>query len=427
MSLGARLLERRVLLVQLAGVVLGVLLLRLEWSSVRDAVVAIDHGDVLFADFVNHYYPTVRGPLRDALPAGGFFYPAAFAALIAPFGWLPLAAAKVLWGPLQIACVLWAATILVRTAAPDRPALVVLGTVLTITSIPILHNLKWGQVSILILAAVGGAFIAAARGRDNLAAGLLGVAAGIKGYPLVFVGWFLVRGDLRLVVRACAACAITLVVLPALTMGPAHALFFQRTSTSAVLGAADGVLRDFNSQYAPAVLSRYYEGGWDRAPADAIAWAKLGSGAVLAAIAALVVVAARSTAPRIVARRDVIGFVLIATSLPFWLRTSWSHYFVHLPVAQTLLAGAFARDARPRSALAIAVLVAPSVYLSSVLGLLETRGWWYYANAGSLFFANALVLVACAAFIVDAHVRQGAPLVSAAVNAARVWLGQRVT
>lgn len=406
-------LRRWMLVAQLAAVLGGVLLLRLEWPSIHDAVVAIDHGDLLFADFVNHYYPTVQGPLRHSAPAGGFFYPAAFAALIAPIGWLSLSSATVLWGVLQIGCVVWAATILVRMAAPDRPALAVFGAGLTITSVPVLHNLKWGQVSILILAAAGGAFVAWTRGRKNVAAALLAVAAGIKGYPLVFLGWFVARGEIRFAARACAACALALTILPAVVMGPEHALFFQRVSTGAVLGAADGVLRDFNSQYAPAVLSRFYEGGWDYAPRAALAWGKLGSGAVIVAITALVLVAARSTAPRIAARREVLGFVLIACSLPFWLRTSWSHYFVHLPVAQTLLAGAFAREGRPRDVLAIAVLVAPSVYLSNVLGLLATRGWWYYANAGSLFFANVLVLAGCAAFVVDAHVRHGAPLLQA--------------
>lgn len=136
-------LRHRALLAQLAAVVLGALLLRMEWGSVHDAVVAIDHGDVLFADFVNHYYPTVTRPLRDALPVGGFFYPAAFAALIAPFGWLSSTTATLAWGALQLGCVLWTATVLVRAAAPDRPALGALGALLTITSVPILHNLKW--------------------------------------------------------------------------------------------------------------------------------------------------------------------------------------------------------------------------------------------------------------------------------------------
>ena len=425
MSFGAWIRERRVPVAQLAAVVLGVLLLRREWTTVRDAVIALDHGDALFADFVNHYYPTVEGSLRHAHPAGGFFYPAAFAALIAPIGWLPLPLAKLVWGILQIACVLWAATRLVREAAPDRPLLAIVGATLTITSVPILHNLKWGQVSLLLLAAVGGAFVAWTRDRKNLAAALLGVAAGVKGYPLVFVAWFVLRGDLRFVVRACVACAVTLVVLPALVMGPQHALFFQRVSTTSVLGAADGVLRDFNSQYAPAVLSRYYEGGWDHAPLEAIAWSKLGCGAAIGAIAALAIVAARSTAPRIAARRELLGFILLASSVPFWLRTSWSHYFVHLPVAQTLLAGALAREGRGRDMLAILLLVAPSAFLSNVLGLFATRGWWYYANAGSLFFANALVLAACAAFVADAHVREGTPLVSAAITSARTWLAER--
>ncbi|HVH43215.1 MAG TPA: glycosyltransferase family 87 protein [Labilithrix sp.] len=396
---------------QVLGVALGLFVLRSKWPAVRDAVIAIDHGDLLFADFVHHYYPTVAGSLHNTSPAGGFFYPAAFAVLIAPIGWLPLSSAKLVWGVLQIACVLWAATALIRAAAPDRPLLATLGSTLTITSIPVLHNLKWGQVSILILAAAGGAFVAYERDRKNLAALLLGIAAGIKGYPLVFVAWFVVRGDLRFVLRAAAACVATMVVLPALAMGPGHALFFQRVSTGAVLGAAEGVLRDFNSQYAPAVLSRFYEGGWDGTPPDVLAWGKLGSAAALVTIALLVVLAARSSAPRIAVRREMLGFVLIASSVPFWLRTSWSHYFVHLPVAQAMLAGVFARDGRAREALAIALLVAPSVYLSNVLGLLATEGWWYYANAGSLFFANALVLIGCAAFVVDAHLREGASLI----------------
>lgn len=399
-----------------AAMLAGVFLLRLKWSSMREAVVALDHGDLLFADFVHHYYPTVQGPLRHAGPAGGFFYPAAFAVLVAPLGWLTLPAAQALWALLQIGCVAWAGTRFVQACAPDRPLLATLGATLTVTSVPILHNLKWGQVSVLILASAGGGFLAYARGRPNLAAVLLGVAAGIKGYPLVFLGWFVARGDLRFVLRAAAACVLTLVVLPALVMGPEHALFFQRVSTNSVLGAADGVLRDFNSQYAPAVLSRLYEGGWDAAPPEIIRLAKLGSAGAIGAIALLVSIAARSTSPTIAARREVLGFMLIASSLPFWLRTSWSHYFVHLPAAQIMLTALLARERRARAVLVIASLVAPSIYLSNVLGLFATDGWWYYANGGSLFFANGLVLLGCAAVVVDAHVREGSSLLRSALQ-----------
>lgn len=398
---------RRELAAQLAAMLLGLLALRIKWPTWRDFVIAIDHGDLCFADFVHHYYPTVAESLRHGAPAGGFFYPAGFAAMIAPLGLLSLKGAIAAWSVVLGASFGVLVFVLIRAAAPGRSWLSALASLIAVTSVPVLHDVKWGQVSLPILAAAGLAFVFYER-RPLVAAALLGVAAGIKGYPLVFVGWFLLRGDLRFVLRAAIACVVTLVVLPVLVMGPSHALFFQRVSTGAVMGAADGVLRDFNSQYAPAVLARY-EGGWDAAAADVRAMGELGSFAALAAIGALVIVAARSTAKTIAAHREMIGLVLLASSVPFWLRTSWSHYFVHLPVAQTLLTHMLLRD-RPRNALALVVLVGPSVFLASVLGLFATEGWWFYANAGSLFFANLLVLFGCAIVVVDAHIREGASL-----------------
>jgi hypothetical protein len=397
---------------QVAVALACLLALSLKWPTIHAFVAAIDHGDVLFADFANHYYPTVRDGLRQGAPAGGFFYPAAFAALLSPLALASAATAKLVWGIVQLACLAYVATALVQAAAPRRPMLALLGTALTMTSIPVLHNLKWGQVSLPILAAAGGAFVLRARGDKNLPAVLLAIAAGIKGYPVVFLTWFVARRDLRFFARAAGACVIALVVLPAIVMGPAHALFFQRVSTNAVMGAADGVLRDFNSQYAPAVLGRY-QGGWDATSYDVRAMGELGAMAALVAIAALVVLVAASKAPVVAERRELLAFVLLSCTVPFWLRTSWSHYFVHLPIAQILVTAMLAdRDrgsgrprSRARNVLVLVLLVAPSVFLSNVLGLFVTEGWWYYANAGSLFFANALVLLACAGVIVDAHVQ----------------------
>ncbi len=388
---------------QLVAVLLGIALLTIKWHSVRDFVLAIDHGDLLFADFVNHYYPTVHDGLRHGAPAGGFFYPAGFAAMLAPLALLPLGAAEVVWGWVLLASFGVVVFVLVREASGGRVGLAAVGAAIATTSVPVLHDLKWGQVSLPIVACAGAAFVLHARGRAWPAAALLGVAAGIKGYPIVFVAWFLARGDLRFAARAAAACAVALVVLPALVLGPSHALFVQRVSTSSVLGAADGVLRDFNSQYAPAVLARYH-GGWDATAADVRAAGELGSFAALAAVSALAVIVARSNAPRIAERRALLGFVLVASTVPFWLHTSWSHYFVHLPIAQTLLASILSERGRPRDLFVLGALVAPSVFLSSVLGLFATEGWWYYANDGALFFANALVLLACAGVIVEEHV-----------------------
>jgi hypothetical protein len=151
------------------------------------------------------------------------------------------------------------------------------------------------------------------------------------------------------------------------------------------------------------VLARYH-GGWDATAADVRAAGELGSFAALVVVVALALIVARSNAPRIAERRALLGFVLVASTVPFWLRTSWSHYFVHLPIAQTLLASILVERGRPRDLFVLGALVAPSVFLSSALGLFATEGWWYYANDGALFFANALVLLACAGVVVEANV-----------------------
>jgi hypothetical protein len=394
---------KRLTVVQLAVAAVCVLAIVAQWPSIDAFVAAIDHGNVPFGDFVFHYYPTARDSIREGAPAGGFFYPAGFAVLLAPLGRAELETAKTLWFLVLAASVLWTATWVIRAAAPRQPALAVLGTALVITSVPVLHDFKWGQVSVLIVAAGATAFLLRAKGKQSPAAALLGIAAAIKGYPLVFVGWFFLRRDWRFFLRACAACAVTLIVLPAIVMGPTHALFFQKVATRSVLGAADGVLYDFNSQFAPAVLARYH-GGWGVAARAITRAGEIGAFAALGVIAGLLLLLSRTKAARIAERRELWAFVLLASTVPFWLKTSWTHYFVHLPLAQVLLASTLVERRRARDLAVLALLVAPSVFLSNALGLHATEGWLPYAESGSPFFANLLVLFATALVIVDAHV-----------------------
>ena len=410
----------RIFAVQLAVLALCVLLMRTQWNTLYDFVVAIDHGDVLFGDFVFHYYPTVHFNRHEGPPAGGFFYPAGFAALIAPLGMFELETAMILWAILLLGCILFLATRLVRAVADGNAKLAVLGTILVVTSVPVLHDLKWGQVSLPILVAAGGAILLRERGRLWPAAALIGVCAGIKGYPLVLLAWFLVKGDFRFVWRATLACFFTLVILPASVLGPEHALLFQTVSSNAVLGASDGVLRDFNSQYGPVVIARaiYGLGAWDRVDFRQEYMSLLACFACIVAIVALAIVAARSTSPTLAKRRDWIGLVLVFSSVPFWLKTSWTHYFVHLPLAHTMLTGILLERHAPFRAtrgLALVLFVAPSVFLASLFGLASyanREGWLFYASDGSLFFANLFVLFALAMVIVEAHTREGGPLLA---------------
>lgn len=392
----------RVLFVQLGIAFLCVLALLRQFPSVKDFVAAIDHGDVPGGDFVFHYYPTARDSIREGAPAGGFFYPAGFAVFLAPLGRLDLEPARFLWYVVLAASVLWTATWIMRAAAPKQPLLAIFGSALYVTSIPVLHDFKWGQVSVLIVATAGTAFILRAREKQRASAALLGIAAAIKMYPLVFIGWFVLRRDWRFVFRAGVACLVTLVLLPAIVMGPVHALFFQRVATQSVVGAQDGVLYDFNSQFAPAVLARYY-GGWGVASTSITRMGQIGAWAALAIIAALLLLLSITKAKRIAERRELWAFVLLASTVPFWLKTSWTHYFAHLPVAQVLLASTLVERRRPRDLAILVLLVAPSVFLSNVVGLPRAEGWLPYAESGSPFFANLAVILATALVVVDAH------------------------
>lgn len=399
--------KHRVLLVQLAVALLCVLALLRQFPSVKDFVAAIDHGDVPGGDFVFHYYPTARNSIREGAPAGGFFYPAGFAVFLAPLGRLDLEPARVLWYVVLAASVLWTATWVMRAAAPKQPLLAIFGSALYVTSIPVLHDFKWGQVSVLIVATAATAFVLRGQRRtgqekQKLSAALLGVAAAIKMYPLVFIAWFVLRRDWRFVIRCGIACAVTLVVLPAIVMGPVHALFFQRVATQSVVGAQDGVLYDFNSQFAPAVLARYY-GGWGVASTSITRMGQIGAWVALAIIAGLLLLLSVTKAKRIAPRRELWAFVLLSSTVPFWLKTSWTHYFAHLAVAQILLASTLVERRRPRDLAVLVLLVAPSVFLSNVVGLPRAEGWLPYAESGSPFFANLAVLIATALVIVDAH------------------------
>src|SRR5207253_3049165 len=126
--------------IQLGVALLCLFALRRQWSSVEDFVAAIDHGNVPFGDFVFHYYPTAKDSIRQGAPAGGFFYPAGFAVLLAPLGCIDVESARLVWLVILLVAALWTATWLVQATTPKQPALSLVGTALVMTSTSLLHN-----------------------------------------------------------------------------------------------------------------------------------------------------------------------------------------------------------------------------------------------------------------------------------------------
>src|SRR5262245_1083063 len=171
------------------------------WHSVHDFMLAIDVCPDLFCDFTQWYYPMGRTILESRLPLPGFLYSPFFALLLRPLGLLPVSAASLLWGTIQLvmACALLA---LPAVALPWRTRWLPLAYLAVfITTYPVLDNLRWGQVSITLACATLGTLVLYQRGWQRLAAALLAGAISIKLYPAMFLVYFLLNRDFKFVAR----------------------------------------------------------------------------------------------------------------------------------------------------------------------------------------------------------------------------------
>ncbi|GAA1737527.1 glycosyltransferase 87 family protein [Luedemannella helvata] len=161
-------------------------------------------------------------PLYDYVAGNGgpFTYPPFAALLLQPMTFVPEAALRILWLLATCAAAAAIAVALGRTGivAPDRrPVAVAAIACGVLLSAPAQSNLRFGQVSILIvlLALADGAGLTPARLRGVL----VGVAAAIKLTPLLFIVYFLLARRYRDAARAVGAfvacAAVAFAVLPA--------------------------------------------------------------------------------------------------------------------------------------------------------------------------------------------------------------------
>lgn len=213
-------LERRLVLLRVlsswfvAAMAAGILL-RTRGHLLDLVTTRIDHCPQLGCDFLQHYLPQARLLFGDGL-VFGWVYPPLLGLILRPLTGLADTAALRVWMGLQCAL---AAVLVVQCrtllAARGRWTSWALALALVVTSLPVVHNLKWGQVSVLV--AVGA--WAALRQRGRLAIVLLGFLGALKLYPLVYAAAPLLRRELRFVVRSVFFAIAIGVLLPALVLG----------------------------------------------------------------------------------------------------------------------------------------------------------------------------------------------------------------
>lgn len=387
------------------------------WGSVAAFVVAVDHHGRLFADFTGHYYPMARTILQAHEPVLGYIYSAFFALLLHPIGALDPPAALAAWGVLQGLALLALCLVPLLGLLRLPPLGIAAYVAVYLTSFPLLHNTKWGQVSVLLAAVVIGAFLAASRGRRILAGALLALAAAIKYYPALFLLPFLLKREWRVGLSFLATLLVLYALVPVLLLGPGRWMAFEQSVLASSLDAP-WMRADVNSQYFAHVASRWITMalGGTVGPAGERALGLAGLAIFLGQLGVLL----RLQRGRML-DAPALSLALLFLSLPFVLKSSWPHYFACLPFCQVaVLRHLLARGDRgapgaslPAAAghasssgtqsgpfaaapgrILLAMLALLSIACSSVFAFNSFSHWSGYSGAGMLLLAN-LLLLAC--------------------------------
>ncbi|APY90968.1 glycosyltransferase 87 family protein [Streptomyces alfalfae] len=280
-------------------------------------------------------------------------YPPFAAILFVPTTWLPTAALKAVFLAGNVALLALLVRLSCRLAhLPARAPLLCAATALGLWLEPVFQTVLFGQINLALACLV---LWDLTRPRGALGKGFwLGVAAGIKLTPAVFVAYLLLRGRTREAGTAVAAFAGT-VLLGALVLPSASVEFWTRRLYETGRVGKAWIVDNQSLQGLVARALHLAEPG--------LAWA---GAAALAGAAGLW--AARR------ARREAHGLLAAALTALLVSPVSWSHHWVWCVPLLALLAA----DGRVRLAAAVAALfTARTFWLLPHQGDLDLRlPWW---------------------------------------------------
>ncbi len=415
----------------LAGATLIALIMfgysKLVWGSFSQFLSAIDVWNEPFADFQRFYYPMGRAVLAGAPPVDGFVYAPPIALILAPFSLLGPETAVVAWGMLLVAGIvvyIW----LFRRLLPAGLPVQWLFVALLLSSFPLLHTIKFGQITLFSTVALLAALAFVQRGQSQAGATSLVLAACFKWHPAVFLAPFAARRDFRFLLWTAIAAAILLLFAPVLLLGFTRTAEFYRALWLSYMNF-DWVLSNYNTQYFPNVALRAVDAAGIHLQPSTAAWML----SVLRGLAWLAVVANLALVYQIQRRRlpraDLWSFQVLFLNIPFLLGTSWPVDLVFLPFAQTVLAWALLdanglpsgggeapapeahspgwRALGPRRAMPAALLACSSILFSNVVLFNLIGDRIVYGSLGFVFWADALCLIATYIVLLPA-VRRGA-------------------
>jgi alpha-1,2-mannosyltransferase len=255
---------------------------------------------------------------RDPVTGLRFTYPPFAAIVMSPLALLPTKVAAAVWAGASVAAI--AAVVVASRRALDRPApgwLVALLTVGALVMEPVWQNLAFGQVNLILMIAVLVDLCGPARRWSGV---LVGIAAGVKLTPLVFVVLLVLVGRRAAAGRASLAFAATVGVGFVVTPGSATSYWTDHLFDAGRVGPAG--LAHNQSVYG--ALTRLLDG-----PPPTWAWLAIAGPLALAGL--LVGAAWWRRGDR------VLGTGLAALAMLIASPVSWTHHWVWaLPIAIVL-------------------------------------------------------------------------------------------
>ncbi|MBX2797471.1 MAG: DUF2029 domain-containing protein [Myxococcales bacterium] len=360
----------------------------LVFDSVLAWLKSLGPSPLLLHDFVGIYYPMGEAILQGATqPVFGFLYPPVSALVFAAIALLPAEVAPWLWGGLVVASTLALPTV-ARRALPEAPPWVEpVALTLLVWSIPTWHNLRFGQVSAMLLLLLLASVVDQQAGRPRRAALWLAMAAAVKPHLLVFALPLVIRREGRALAWLTLFLSVLLFVLPALVLGPLGTLGFYANVVWQMADRFGSGEWDYSSQLLANAALRI---------ADTKDWPWVVGVERVVRVAGLIGcgwwIWRRARDPHPSGLRDAACILLCST--PLWVPSNWPHYFVFLPICQAWVAVDVMNQAhRLRRRLAGVALVASIAMLSVFAFHASPHRIWYFGWAFPIW-SSALVLLA---------------------------------
>ncbi|MBM3123761.1 MAG: DUF2029 domain-containing protein [Chloroflexi bacterium] len=391
-------ISRFLILVLELGIALSILLFYyLRWGTFENFNAAIDHCDFIFCDFNKPFYIMGENILTVKAPTNGFYYSPFAALLFLPYGQQPRQLALIWWGISLFIGLIGLYVVWQSSMHRTNPSFKLLYLFLLFTAFPVLHNFKWGNISILIFLLIFLSIGLYQSGRWVWSSFWLAFAATVNFYPVLFVLPFLFKRDLKFLIAFGLFILLLAIIVPTAVIGFDPTINFylevlKNPQSRSPFFVINGDPRGSTSQYFPRLMLRLLGGTIPEF------WL------IIVQAASLLLLAGNMCMAWLAANSKLAGhlqwsFLFVFTSIPFVVPTSWSHYFVFLPAFQAWAVFAIDRGGRVLAILKYFILFV-SIVLSNGLYYLSFEKRELYAFGGFVFWADLLLMiVACLEWI----------------------------